>query len=547
MATRKAHNPYEFFFGSKIADQDYTLHWTNGTPFEIKKGEPTYLPKQIEAYHAARNPKTEILFMGGALGGSKSYGGRAIVAMRLIELGAMRGLGMVSPDPIVGAIFRENYPQIANTHLDKVQSWPSWLGKYYKSEKVFRFKEYKRADGSIGGGSILKFLNLDKAEKYASSEFAIVFIDESTFNSEAVFNVVQSRVRWAGLNCVTMAASNPGRAGHSYHKKRFVDPKTREDGVVFIPSLLSDNPFLNADPKYRKILERYPPKIKKAWLEGSWDQFEGQYFPDLNPDIHLIPANFPIPTEWMRIRIIDWGFRHPAACLWLAFDPEGNIYCYRTYEAIETAAKLVKEHIHKLSVDPRTGKPEKFAMTIADPSLKGVDGSSGNKTPYEVFNDQHDEIGSFFLVDAMRERIEGWQALQQAFYYEIDSDASEEKGGTVFKIYPQIKILDAPTHTSYLGQQSIHGSNALWDELNGLVYDDKKIEDAMKRTDAYDVGEGDDLAECLRYGWAMAGKTDLSKMQKFERNTDWGRNTGQQLTSNLTDDIKLRIARGTFF
>ena len=343
-----------------------------------------------------------------------------------------------------------------------------------------------------------------------------------------------------------MAASNPGRLGHAYHKKRFVDPSTRDKGVVFIPSLLSDNPFLNNDPKYRKVLERYPPKIKKAWLEGSWDQFEGQYFPDLNADVHLLPPNFPIPPEWGKIRVIDWGFKHPAACLWLTFDPKGTVYCYRTYEAIETTADLVKKHIHDLSVDIKTGKHEKYAMTIADPSLKGVDGSSGNKTPYEVFNDQYDGIGSFYLVDAMRDRIEGWQALQQAFHYEVDSDESEKVGGTVFKTYPEIKILNKPTHTSYLGQLGMHPSNALWDELNGLVYDEKKIEDAAKPNGSYDIGEGDDLAECLRYGWAMAGKTDMTK-QVFARNTDPARQVNHGLITTISDDIKQRIARGTYY
>lgn len=548
MAVRKGHDPYEFFFGSKTNETgaDITLHWSNGDPFVIKKHKSIWLPKQIEAYHASKDPATEILFMGGALGGSKSHGGRAITALRLIEFGAMRGIGMVPDEPVVGAIFSENYPALANRHMEPIQNWPSWLGRHYKSDKVFRFKEYKRQDGSIGGGSVLKLLNLDKPEKYASAQFAIAFIDESTFNPEKTFNDVNSRVRWPGLSAIMMAASNPGRAGHSYHKRRFVDPSTREPGVVFIPSLLRDNPFLDSDPKYRRVLDKYPPKIKKAWLEGSWDQFEGQYFPDLSAEVHLLPASFRIPAEWMRMRIIDWGFKHPAACLWLAFDPEGNVYCYRTYEAVETTAIVMKKHIAELSVDLLTGEKEKYSMTLADPSMKSVDGSSGNKTPYEVFNDQHDGIGSFFLVDAMRERIEGWQALQQAFHYEIDSDLSEIKGQTIYKSVSQIKIVNSLTHTSYLGVQGYHTSNALWDELNGLVYDEKKIEDAMKRTDVYDIGEGDDLAECLRYGWVMAGKTDLSKMG-FARNNDPMRNSNQGLTTSVSDDIRKRIARGTYY
>lgn len=540
MPQQLEHDLYQFFLGSKINEtgKNIILYWSSGEEFIIHPGDRIWLPKQIEAYEAAKDPKTEILFMGGALGGSKSHAGRAIVAMRLLELSKFRGQGIVPDQPIKGAIFSENYPVLKGRHIDSIKSWPSWLGKYYAADKEFRFHD-------DFGGPILRCLNLDQPEKYASDQYAIAFIDESTFNTEPTVNAVDSRVRWPGLSALLMLASNPGRIGHSYTKKRFVDAKTRQPGAVFIPSLLKDNPFLNLDDKYRRKLDRLPPKLKKAWLDGSWDQFEGQFFPDLSEDVHFKPP-FRIPGEWLRFRIIDHGFKHPTACLWGAVDPKGNLYIYRTFESVETTADVNKRLIDELSVDPYTGVKETYAATFGDPALKRVDGSAlGNKTPWEVYNDNKDGIGSFNIVEAGRDRIEGWQALQQAFHYEFDSELSEKTGDTVYKTYPRIIIFNTNTHTAHQGFKGIHSGNALWEELNGLVYDDTKVEDAAKSKGYYDVGEGDDSAECLRYLWAMVGVTDLSHVEQYRNKELLPMQSEEFLTDEFTKR-KARLLAGTF-
>lgn len=550
MALSEEHNIYEFFFGSKFNEtgKDIILPWkSKNSEHIIHPGDRIYLPVQLDSYDASQDPKTEILFMGGALGGSKSHAGRAITMCKLIEWSPLRGKGMVPDEPIKGAIFSENYPVLRGRHIDTISNWPSWLGKYYKSDKMF-------VTGN--GNAHLKLLNLDRPDKYASDQFAVAFIDESTFNTEKTFNDVDSRVRWPGLSALMIAASNPGRQGHAFTKKRFVNEKTRDRGVVFVPSTLKDNPFLNSDPKYLEKLKRYPPKLVKAWVEGSWDQFEGQFFPDLTEEVHLVPP-FRIPQEWMRFRVIDHGFKHPTAVLWGAVDPKGNLYIYLTFEALETTADVNKKIVHDISSDWRINyglpaggkvKTESYVATIGDPSLKRVDGSAlGNKTPWEVYNDMNDGIGSFYVVEAERDRVEGWHSLQRAFHYEIDSEESEKQDTTIFKTKPQIFIFDLPSQIAYLGQRSIHAGNALWEELQGLVYDEKKAtEDAAKSKGYYDIGEGDDLPECLRYLWAQVGVTDLShlEMQRMEMMMP---NKSEEFLTDQQTEYNERLLAGTIF
>lgn len=37
---------------------------------------------------------------------------------------------------------------------------------------------------------------------------------------------------------------------------------------------------MRQQPEYLKQLETLPPKLREAWLYGSWDVYEGQFFED---------------------------------------------------------------------------------------------------------------------------------------------------------------------------------------------------------------------------------------------------------------------------
>lgn len=78
-------------------------------------------------------------------------------------------------------------------------------------------------------------------------------------------------------------------SGNSWVRKRFVDvgkpneTYTDENGLtrVFIPARVEDNPVLvEKDPDYIKFLDSLPTNLRKAWREGSWDEFdvEGAYY-----------------------------------------------------------------------------------------------------------------------------------------------------------------------------------------------------------------------------------------------------------------------------
>lgn len=83
-----------------------------------------------------------------------------------------------------------------------------------------------------------------------------------------------------------MYTMNPGGVSHGYFKRLFIDKRYRDtenpDDYEFIQAFVTDNKALmESDPEYVRVLEGLPPKLRDAWLGGSWDLFEGQVFEDL--------------------------------------------------------------------------------------------------------------------------------------------------------------------------------------------------------------------------------------------------------------------------
>jgi len=66
------------------------------------------------------------------------------------------------------------------------------------------------------------------------------------------------------------AATNPGGPGGEWVKKRFIDSRTKEKNVVFVPSLLKDNPSLSRE-EYEETLGHLHPVDRERLLNGDWD------------------------------------------------------------------------------------------------------------------------------------------------------------------------------------------------------------------------------------------------------------------------------------
>jgi hypothetical protein len=202
----------------------------------------------------------------------------------------------------------------------------------------------------------------------------------------------------------------PGGIGHHFVKSYWIDRTNVDDPeynqFVCIRAFARDNPYVTES--YLNQLRALPEKLRKAYLEGNWDVFEGQYFTEWDRERHTCPP-FLIPETWKRYRAYDHGREKPACCKWYAIDYDGRVWGYRELYVRGKNISEIAEEINRLS------EGEKYEYSIADPSIFASTGfvdKSGGQTIAEVFA----RYGVVFLPGSNR-RVDGWNVMHQYLAY----------------------------------------------------------------------------------------------------------------------------------
>jgi phage terminase large subunit len=171
--------------------------------------------------------------------------------------------------------------------------------------------------------------NENDVYQYQGAEFLFIGLDELTHFTLKQWQFLTSRNRCPvpGSKCTMAGATNPGNIGHAWVKSLWVDkqPSAGFDrpelysakDYDFIRAWLSDNPIYANDVGYRQTLETLPEHLRKAFLDGDWNVFAGQYFNIFDYGRHTArPEEIRLEPWWPRWISIDWGFQHPSAVYW---------------------------------------------------------------------------------------------------------------------------------------------------------------------------------------------------------------------------------------
>jgi hypothetical protein len=85
-----------------------------------------------------------------------------------------------------------------------------------------------------------------------------------------------------------------------------------------------------SDDDRARIIASYPEHEREARTEGIPMLGEGAVFPVARSKIEY--ETFPIPEHWARICGLDFGWDHPTAAAWLAWDRDTDcVYVYDCY------------------------------------------------------------------------------------------------------------------------------------------------------------------------------------------------------------------------
>jgi phage terminase large subunit len=150
---------------------------------------------------------------------------------------------------------------------------------------------------------------------------------------------------------------------------------------------------------YVRRLSALPTELRRAFLEGDWNVFAGQYFSEFDPDKHIEP-DYEIPLNWKKDVTIDYGL-DMLAVQWIATSPEGKPVVYRELAQQNLIVSQAAERIKYLS---GTDKIEEY---VAPPDLWNRHKDGGRSTA-EIFAEHG--IG---LIKAGNSRIDGWLNVKE--------------------------------------------------------------------------------------------------------------------------------------
>ena len=407
-------------------------------------------------------------------------------------------------------LLRRTYPELES----------SLLAYFRRDVPRDLYRRYNEAKHLVTwkNGSTTRFgycRNESDVYQYQGAEFLFIGIDELTHFTLKQWQFLTSRNRCPikkSFPCMA-GATNPGNIGHTWVKALWVDhapppgyerPELYDpEDYDFIRARLTDNPIYANDSEYKRTLEALPEHLRRAFLEGDWNVFAGQYFDVFDVGRHTArPEEFRLEPWWPSWISIDWGFHHPSAVYWHCAVPfpanhmrachpersEGSLFSRPQERSFGSAGNAAPQDDNAIAAGARIVTYREFVQPGLSPRMlaQAIAERSGRERISEVFLSPDafahrtseasiaEQLGDVLVsygiprpAPADDDRIGGWQFMYQL----LESDSWIITDNCA-------KLIDC---------------------LPLLVRDDHRVED-IRKTD------GDDPADAARYGLVSGGR-----------------------------------------
>ncbi len=240
--------------------------------------------------------------------------------------------------------------------------------------------KFHGADGKFKGYSRIGFKSYEMGEeKFYGRPVDYIWLDE-----QPPSNIY--------TQCITRTVATRGDVVMTFTPEQGITPVVHQfmheikPGQFLLTATWDDAPHLTEDVK-TQLLAQYPPHERALRSQGIPVFGSGLVFPIGEADI--TSDYFDIPYNWPRIAGIDFGYDHPTAVVWCAYDPQGDVF----YVYDEHSERHATPQIIMTAVNSRPGY-----IPLAWPK----DGLQTDKGSGISLAQQYRELGANMLPDWAR-------------------------------------------------------------------------------------------------------------------------------------------------
>lgn len=308
-------------------------------------------PKQLKFHAASADPKVREILLMAANQVGKTLSCAAHVAIELTGKYPDWWPGSKWDEPVCAWAGSETSQVTRDTCQRLLLGLPgAWGTGMIPGDLIL---DIKRAAGSVpdcvetvtvkhasGGASRLTFKSYDQGRaRWQGESLQLVWFDE-----EPPLDVYNEGItRTNATDGVAYLTFTPLK-GMSAVVKRFL--KEKAPGTYVVHMELKD--ALHYSDEQRAAIEaKYPEHERKARAHGIPIMGSGMIYPIAEDLIKC--KSFAIPAHWPRICSLDFGWDHPTAAAWLAWDRDADVvYVYDAYRQ-----RLESPVVHAAAINAR--------------------------------------------------------------------------------------------------------------------------------------------------------------------------------------------------
>lgn len=370
-------------------------------------------PKQVEALSRSER---EVAFGGSRFGGKTETGMAWLIEPEYV----------LSPY-YKSVVIRRDYDDLEEW-LERARIFYDGIGDVMRSKPAqIRWK---------GGGTtwVGHWKDKNTISKYVGKEIHHLLLEElnQSIATEDEYVMLLGSVRSTvpGLRAQVFSTFNPGGIGHKWlvrrfvnccEDKTFVDPKTGMSRI-FIRSSYLDNPLgCERDPEYANWLNGLGGALGKAWRDGDFNAFQGQFFGMFGDHNRIMPFELPSDCWGDLWGSLDHGIGHNTSFgLWWLDRERRRMVRLFTYSANGGTTAGHAEAIWQAIAGFRWTRGQFPVEIYHDPSMSRRHSVNDfmNRSDLDEYEDlfrSHEETRHVRFLPAYNRKVDGCHHMHMAF------------------------------------------------------------------------------------------------------------------------------------